>query len=160
MSVRPSVYLRVIYVHNYHDDDCGNMNIYPLLMIVGVNFRCGLVAVQWKYLVSVLGGYEWKYIFGHRQQEAESELRTNRNIDLTNKCNQRVKGLCVLLTIQRSLISYPGALARGNKHFKFCQKNEEFRESISIEVGTSGTYSQAPLKIIWKWIGVQNETGM
>jgi hypothetical protein len=77
-----------------------------------------------------------------------SESRTNKNIDLTKKCNRRDKGLCVLLTIQMSLISYLGALARGNKLFKFCQKNEEFRGSISIEVGASGTYIQALLKIL------------
>jgi hypothetical protein len=44
--VCPSVYL--IYVHNYHNDDCDDMNIYVcvLLIIVGVYFRCGLVVVQ------------------------------------------------------------------------------------------------------------------
>jgi hypothetical protein len=94
----------------------------------------------------------------HRQNEAEfnrkalerkiSELRTNRNIDLTNKCNRRDKGLCVLLTIQMSLISYHRALAKGNKHFKFCQEIKEFRELISIEVGASGMYIEALLKII------------
>jgi hypothetical protein len=34
------------YAHNYHSDYCDDMNIYVLLMIEGVNFRCGLVVVQ------------------------------------------------------------------------------------------------------------------
>jgi hypothetical protein len=64
----------------------------------------------------------------HRQNEAEVkkntlkrkiyELRTNKNIDLTNKRNRRDKGLCVQLTMQRSWTSYPGASARENTHFQ------------------------------------------